>query len=354
MTLRLDENLLARNKEAEICSLYVAPEDISRNLSENADQYKQVAQWMADYKPDQIILAGSGASYCSMYTGYYYMKTCSRFPVRHYFGPELKNEDNTAITSDRPLAIVASYSGKTADTLETCSFLKRKNIPRVAISKAADSPLSLNCDKAIAYNSKCLYTSAMASVLMLLAEFNELVGETQAASEMKTAMATLPDQMASVLDKSDRFAREAVKSHVDMNMCYCLGDGATWALAYQYGYTHIMEYVKENAGCLRSSEWRHGPLEVLYKKPSILMFIGNDGTRQYAMETKEYCEQNGAKLVVFDSKDYFDTHPALSPFALHAVDQLFLLYLTTVKGLDSDEGYLQMHRKPYKSGETYF
>lgn len=354
MELQLDEKLLAKNKKAEICSLYIAPNDIKRNLLENAGQYKKIAQWMADYKPEQIILAGSGASYCSMYTGAYYMKTCSRFPVRHYFGPELKNENNSVINGVKTLAILASYSGKTADTLETCEFLKGKNIPRIAISRSADSPLSVNCDKALSYNSKCLYTSAMTNVLMLLAEFNDLVGEPQAASEMKTALAKLPGQMASVLEKSDKFAKAAVKAHVNMNMCYCLGDGATWALAYQYGYTHIMEFVKENAGCLRSSEWRHGPLEVLHKKPSILIFIGNDGTRNYALETKAYCEGNGANLVGFDSKDYFDTHPALSPFALHAADQFFLLYLTTAKGLDSDKGYLQMHIKPYKKGETYF
>ncbi len=122
-------------------------------------------------------------------------------------------------------------------------------------------------------------------------------------------------------------AAEALERLKDDAFFYVLGDGAVWGLAYQYGYTNLMEYAKIHAACLRSSEWRHGPLEVLPSSPAMVQFVGTDSSREYSLATQAYCRSRGARLAVFDSRDYFDTHPVLAPFALHTVSQLFLIYV---------------------------
>ncbi|MCX7023026.1 MAG: hypothetical protein NT080_00210 [Spirochaetes bacterium] len=193
----------------------------------------------------------------------------------------------------------------------------------------------------------------MANSLMLMAELQKCYGETKEAASLIDALARIPGQMRSIVTKSEKAAMEALERVVDKDFFYVLGDGALWGLAYQYGYTNLMEYSRVHASCLRSSEWRHGPLEILFRKPAMIMFIADDRSRRYALETKAYCERNGAIVTTFDVRDYFETHPVLAPFAVHAVSQLFLLYQSTQRNIDMDE-YLEMHIKPYKAGEAYF
>jgi fructoselysine-6-P-deglycase FrlB-like protein len=193
----------------------------------------------------------------------------------------------------------------------------------------------------------------MANLLWLLAEYAGLKGEKAEASRMQEELRRLPDRFRGALARSEQVAAEAVERLKDEEFFYVLGDGAVWGLAYQFGYTNLMEYAKIDAACLRGCEWRHGPLEALPRSPAMIQFVGSDPSRQYSLATQAYCRARGARLAVFDSRDYFDCHPVLAPFALHTVSQLFLIYYCTLHGRDMD-AYGEMHVRPYIPGETYF
>jgi fructoselysine-6-phosphate deglycase len=351
--LKLDEKLLAANKDTEILSAYIAGDRIEASLKENSGVLRELAGVMRKYKPDQIVFVGSGASYCTLYTGYYFLRTCSAVRALHFFGPELIADNPPALRDGRTLAIVSSYSGRTADTVAASNYLKQLKIPRIALSKDENGPLAGDCEHVLAYRDKCLYTSAMANLLSLLRAYLSLRGEEGSARELGAALDRIPDQMRAAIPQAERAAMEALERVKDDEFFYVLGDGALWALAYQFGYTNLMEYSRVHAACLRSCEWRHGPLEVLVRKPAMIHLLGSDPSRTYALATRDYCARNGGRVVVFDSEDYFPTHPALAPFALHPVTQAFILYQSTHRGINMDD-YLQMHVKPYKTGETYF
>jgi len=351
--LHFDPKLLAANKETEICSIYVAADSIERSLAENASRIKELARAIHAAGPQRILLLGSGASYCTLYTGYYFLRTCSGLPAVHAFGPELVSDDPPTLKAGRSFAILSSYSGKTADTLEASRYLGRLGIPRLALSREEDGPLARSCEYVLPYRDKCLYTTAMANLLLLLVELVSLRGEGGPAAELSGALAKVPGQMRGALEKSDEWARGALERVKDDDFFYVLGDGALWALAYQFGYTNLMEYSRVHAACLRSCEWRHGPLEVLFRKPAMILFLGGDSSREYGLATRRYCEANGARVISLDAKEYFQTHPVLAPFAVHLASQFFFLYQSTLRGINMDD-YLEMHVKPYREGETYF
>lgn len=355
--LKLDEQLLNKNKKSEIFSADVAPDALASSVERNRDLAKELAREIYEYDPEEVLLVGSGASNCTLYTAYYYMKARSKLDVRLMFGPSLEFEDDAGLKDrmdrGRVYAILASYSGSTADTVSASRHLKENGVPRLAITRDRSNTLADSCDRVLAYEDKCLYTSAMANTLSVLVELLELRGESEPARDLRDALHALPEQMKKALEPSDMSAQRAVEQVHDHDMFYVLGDGALWGLVYQYGYTNLMEYTRVHAGCVRSCEWRHGPLEILHRAPAIVNFVGSDRTRDYALTTQKYCEENKASVVAFDSTDYFSTLPELTPFAVHAVSQLFLLYLTTYRGIDMDD-YLEMHVKPYISGETYF
>jgi fructoselysine-6-P-deglycase FrlB-like protein len=351
--MKLDEKLLAVNKDTEILSAYIAADRIEATLKENAGTISELARMMQDRKPEQIVFVGSGASYCTLYTGYYYLRTASTVQVQHFFGPELIADNPPAFRRNKIVAVLASYSGKTADTLAASAFLKDRGVVRIALSKDDDGPLAGDCEYVLPYRDKCLYTSAMANLLAMLAGYLRLRGEREPAGEMEEALQRIPDQMRGSMEKAERQALKDLERVADEDFFYVLGDGALWALAYQFGYTNLMEYSRVHAACLRSCEWRHGPLEVQFREPAMIHFMGNDASREYALATRDYCAANGGKLVLFDVKDYFSTHPVLAPFVLHPVSQMFILYQSTSRGINMDD-YLQMHVKPYRPGETYF
>ncbi len=355
--ITMDQKLLETNRKTEILSAYIAADSMESSLGRNGKRIRELAKTIHDYRPDELLFVGSGASYCTLYTGYYFMKTNSTLPVKHDFGPVVEFDAEKPLLEKmrrkKVFAIIASYSGRTADTVRISEQLGKNQVPRLALSRGESGPLASTCEYVLPYDDQCLYTSAMANLLMLLSELLALRGETVPAGELRDALQKLPDQMRSIIRPSEAFAMKALERVKDENMFYVLGDGALWALAYQYGYTNLMEYSRVHAACLRSCEWRHGPLEILFRKPAMIHFIGNDPTRNYALATKDYCEKNGAKVIAFDVKDYFETLPSLAPFVLHAVSQLFLLYQSTERGINMDD-YLEMHVKPYIEGETYF
>ncbi len=351
--MNLDNTLLSKNKNSEILSAYIASDRIRSNIIENRNRAKELAQKINQADPEIILLIGSGASYCTLYTGYQFLKTSTDIQVIHNFGPEFCSSNPELLKEKKVFAILSSYSGKTKDTLEACNILNRMGIPKIALSSSSDSELSKKCDFSIAYNDTCLYTSAMTNLLMLLAEYAIIKGFKEKAESLLSSLKKLPDQIAGIISMSEKKAAEMLEGVKDEEFFYVMGDGSLWALAYQYGYTNLMEYSRIHSACLRGCEWRHGPLEILFRKPAIIFFIGNDDSRKYTIAARDYCIRNGGRVVSFDVKDYFETDPVLAPFVLHTISQLFLLYQSTYKGIDMDE-YLEMHIKPFTENETYF
>ena len=351
--MNFNQELLKKNKNAEICSVYMAADDIRKNLQDNKNHCRSIALKIFEYKPERLLFIGSGASYCTLYTPWYFMNTTSDIPSILMRGPELIAAGTEFVKGKRTYAILSSYSGKTADTVEAAGYLKNLGVPLVALSKSDQNPLVKICEDVISYNSKCLYTSAMANMLMVMAELQILYGEKQLANHLMTALEKLPDQMTGIIKKSEQIALETLELLKDDEFIYVLGDGPLWGLTYQYGYTNLMEYSRIHAACLPAAEWRHGPLEIMFRNPAMIILMGNDCGRKYVEATASYCKKRGARVAIFDVKDYLDTHPVLAPFVLHAVAQLFILYYTTYKNIDLDE-YLEMHIHPYVEDENYF
>ncbi len=351
--LNLDPVLFKKNQQTEISSYLIAADEIQKSLDRNRQELSRLARFVQEQKPDRILLIGSGASWVTLYTGSYFLQTCTSIPVAHRFGPEFLSDEPRARAGGKTVAILASYSGNTADTVNAARACRERGIPTIAICRTRRGKLMEQADQLITYESVCLYTSAMANLLWLLAEYAALKGEAGEASRMQEELRKLPDKLRGALKRSEEVAGEAIERLKDEEFFYVLGDGAVWGLAYQFGYTNLMEYAKIDAACLRGCEWRHGPLEVLPRSPAMIQFLGTDPSRPFALAAQNYCRSRGARLAVFDSQDYFPCHPVLAPFALHTVSQLFLIYYCTLHGRDMD-AYGEMHIRPFIPGETYF
>lgn len=350
----MTSELLEKNRKAEIFSVPYAADEVEHLMDEKQEQIRGIAKEIHSRAPKRLILVGSGASWCTLYTGQYLMDCYSTLPCEIYCGPEF-DDRQPAFLNEKAFAILASYSGKTADTLRALEILKQNNVSTLGISRDKRGPLSQRVDMLLTYESGALYTSPMAEVVMLLVELMRLRGESLPECEKLTrALRQLPSNMRLVLAKSEEMAIRETERFKEDPLLYMIAGGALTALGYQYAYTTIMEYLRTDAIYLHPGEFRHGPLEIIGDgQPAMIHLIGYGTCRDYSLMTYEFCNKHGARTLSLDAADYFQTHPVLSPFVLFPVLQYLLLYMAQAKNIDLDE-YLHMHVVSYTEGETYF
>ena len=119
--------LLEKNKQSEICSIYSAADGIKRSLEKNKDLIKKLAIEMYKYNPEQILFVGSGASYCTLYTGYYFLRTNSSICTVHSFGPEIISDNPLFFSVSNQSAKISGFS-IVADNIINCTCGGRSKI----------------------------------------------------------------------------------------------------------------------------------------------------------------------------------------------------------------------------------
>ncbi len=351
----MTEAIATKNLEAEIISAGMAADAMKQFLDASWDEIREVAEFIVAKNPKRLVISASGASWSSLYTGHYIMDCFSSVPSVHYFGPEMEERDPVWLGDDC-VGILASYSGKTTDTVHACEYLKEKGIATVSLCRDKDGPLGAMTDRTIAYDSKCLYTSPAAGVALLMSFVLQLRNESEAeALRIQDDLRSLPERLQASLADSEELGKQIAETIIQEPIVYFVAGGPLHALGYQVAYTWVMEYLHRDAAYIHQGEFRHGPLEVLQPgHPCTIHLLGNDSGRAYAEVTRNYCSNEGAKAFSIDSEDFCKgLHPALNPLAVFATLNYMLLHGANALGVDLDE-YLQMHVKPYFPGETYF
>lgn len=339
--------LYEKNINAEIISCPVLVEGLKRIIETKLDQIENVASKIYKSNPERLVFAGSGNSWSAMYSAKYLMDKFSNLPCELFYGPELITRDPNYI-NDKIYAIVASYSGTTEDTLNAVKYLKDKSSKTVSITKTNDSPISLESDINIYYESKSLYISAIFVIYILISHILNFRGEFDNFNNFFNELMELPQKLKKVVDESKDKAKKLAEDLSDSKLIYICADGPLYALGYQTALTTIAEYLRMDASIVQGCEWRHGPLEIVGKgKPIVGFLLGSDNSRIYTEKTMNFCKRYGARTFNFDMKEYaFDANPLLSPFFVYPMINWFILYMSVIKNIDLDE-YLYMHVVDY-------
>jgi fructoselysine-6-P-deglycase FrlB-like protein len=339
--------LYEKNINAEIISCPVLVEGLKRIIETKLDQIENVASKIYKSNPERLVFAGSGNSWSAMYSAKYLMDKFSNLPCELFYGPELITRDPNYI-NDKIYAIVASYTGKTEDTLNAVKYLKDKSSKTVSITKTNDSPISLESDINIYYESKSLYISAIFVIYILISHILNFRGEFDNFNNFFNELMELPQKLKKVVDESKDKAKKLAEDLADSKLIYICADGLLYALGYQTALTTITEYLRMDASIVQGCEWRHGPLEIVGKgKPIVGFLLGSDNSRIYTEKTMNFCKRYGARTFNFDMKEYaFDANPLLSPFFVYPMINWFILYMSVIKNIDLDE-YLYMHVVDY-------
>jgi fructoselysine 6-phosphate deglycase len=343
----MNEKLLEKNYHAEIISNPILIEGLNKIIDNKLDQIEKVAKTIYNMNPERLIFAGSGNSWSSMYSAKYLTDRYSMLSCELFYGPELMTR-NPKYIQNNVIGILASYTGKTEDTLDAVKYLNGNGVKTISITKSSDSPIALESDINISYDSKSLYISAIFVINILISHLLKNRNEMEDFGSFYNDLIELPKKLELFIDSTEEWAKNLAYALADTDFIYLCADGPLYALGYQSSMTTITEYLRMDAAIVQGCEWRHGPLEIVGDgKPTVGFLLGNDESRIYTERTMNFCKKYGARTFSFDIKDYnLKINSILSPFYVYIMINWFILYMSVIRGIDLDE-YLYMHVVDY-------
>jgi fructoselysine 6-phosphate deglycase len=346
--------LTKKNLQAEIFSAPVVAGELDRMWHEKRAALQEVAREIHARKPRNLIFFGSGGSAAALYSGYWAALHYVKLPVHYLLAPDIVAASPAILDRDC-VAIGASYSGKTVDTIQAKGVVLRQGAPLFAITRRADAELARQATWSITYESIALYSSPAYLTMMLAVELARLRGEASAElDQFEEALQGLPALLRRIDEPSRELARDLAEA-LEGGKLDVLAAGAAYALGHMMAYDMFGEFLKDHCAFIHAGEFRHGPLEtVRHGEPTMLFLMGNDPSRRFSQAGISFGKANGARVVVFDAAELDRTaHPMLDALVLY-ISQLWLLYYrATMRGIDL-ENYKYMHIVPFAAGDTYF
>ena len=327
--------------------LFSAPHleaDLTRFMGDGAAQMRELAARCRAAGTQQLYFVGSGGSWASMWSG---KLMCDRFvpvPADVSLSYDLIWRAPRRLGPDA-VVFVASYSGQTEDTLEALRFARERGARTVALVGKPDTLIAAEADEALVYSSPGLYSLPLAAVTTFVCEWGRLEGDPAAAGVLD-ALAGIPAQVGEAFVSTRARGRELALELASSELIYCLAAGPLYGLAYKFGLTVFMENMRVHSSVIDSTEFRHGPAEMLDRhSPDMIFLLGRDASRTVTERSARVAAEHGARVRVFDAHDHPDVHPLLQPFVLKVALQWFIVYSTLARGIsDLDDRALMGHQ----------
>jgi fructoselysine 6-phosphate deglycase len=243
------------------------------------------------------------------------------------------------------LAVFASYSGETEDTVAALRHARACGARTVAIVGKPESTMAREADVVIPYGSGAIYEVPIIALVLIAAGMAEGSAAAEGVASLVSELDRLPAVLRRTLDieatKAESRARELLR---DQHL-YVLGCGPLSPLAYKLAMSVVMENMRIGATYSDASEWRHGPAEALERlRGTFVVLLGTDASRDVTLRTIEFLRANESRVMVYDAAEFGKLHPLLTPIVMNSHTQWLIVYSAILRGVtDLDERVFMGH-----------
>ncbi len=230
-----------------------------------------------------VKLVACGTSYHAALVGKYILEEIARIPASAELASEYRYSQGPA---ERPLVVLLSQSGETADTLGAAREARRRGCKTLAITNVLGSSLTRESDVT-------LYTRAgieigVAATKTFIAQLVVLylialrLGQDRGAlgsnelDALKDHLRSLPRTVQYVLNKTDEIRALAEKYGNVRDMFY-IGRHANYPVALE-GALKLKEISYVHAEAYAAGELKHGPLALLTPETPVIAVAVQDPT----------------------------------------------------------------------------
>jgi len=302
-----------------------------------------------------VKLLACGTSYHAAMIGKYVLEEIARVPT----SAELASEYRYAhAPAERPLVILLSQSGETADTLGAAREAKRRGCRTLAICNVVGSTLTREADRTIYTRAgpeigvaatKTFLTQVVALYLIALRlGLDRGTLGYEEADRLKDELRSLPRAVQAVLGQS-KFLEALAEKYGDAKDMFYIGRHVNYPVAME-GALKIKEISYVHAEAYAAGELKHGPLALLTPSTPVVAIAVRDHTYEKMRSNIGEVSARGAPVlaiategdrelpkIVDDVVFVPDMSGPFNPVAVTVALQLFAYHVAKKRGCPIDK-----------------
>ena len=304
---------------------------------------------------EAITIVACGTSYHAGLLGRYMLEQLTSLPVTVQMASEYKYGHPTI---GKPLVVLISQSGETADTREAAKVAQRRGCKTLAICNVVGSSLTRICDATMLTHAgpeigvaatKTFLTQVLACYLLAIhiATVKDTLTPSR-ARELERDLRSLPRMVQTVLDNHEKI-RAVASGLVDRDHLFFIGRGLNYPTALE-GALKMKEISYIHAEGYPAGELKHGPLALLGPEAPTIALAMPDHTYAKLLSNIGEVSARGSPVIAIavrgdrevaklaDQVLYIPPcDPMLTPFPATVVLQLLSYYVADARGCEIDK-----------------
>jgi len=273
---------------------------VARELSHVLNGNREVESLVEKMKSARnLYFIGCGTSYHAASVGAVYFAQLAGRAAIPVLAPQFIAQYAPAVTHD-DVGIFVSQSGETKDVLNALEVAEARgmacfglaNVVGSTLTKATSFSLPLCCGYEISVPATKTFTNQVVTFLYLAYKL---------AGKDVRELDSIPELMDKTLEMVEPQVKEIAKEINEWNDLYCLGYGATYAIALE-GALKLKEITYAHCEGMLSTEFKHGPLSAVSKGFPIIFVAGPTDTNLIISGINEV-NVRGARTIVIAEDD---------------------------------------------------
>jgi glucosamine--fructose-6-phosphate aminotransferase (isomerizing) len=315
-----------------------------------------------NWKIGSISVVACGTSFHAGLVGKYVIEQLTAIPVSVSYSSEFRYaapvQGVGGLLSSRPLVVLISQSGETADTLaaaraarqQGCHTIAICNIPGSRITREVDGVIITKAGQEIGVAATKTFMTQMQALYALGVHlgFNSGSIDYPQLKLWESEIRKIPSKITQVLNNSESIKKLA-SQFINSKSVFFVGRNINYPLALE-GALKLKEISYIHAEGFPAGELKHGPLALLSEDTPVVAIAVQDHTYSKLISNIEEMSarkapvitvvQKGDELAKKVSDFYFELpeiDPVLSPFPIAAFMQLLSYYVAHELGTEIDK-----------------
>jgi len=302
-----------------------------------------------------IKLVACGTSYHAALVGKYILEEVARIPTTAELASEYRY---SKAPSDRPLVILLSQSGETADTLGACREANRRGCKTFAITNIIGSSLSREAQRTmltragieIGVAATKTFVSQLAALYLLAIRIGlerASLG-VEEANRLKEELRRLPRAVQAVLNQGP-YIEGLAQEYSKARDVFFIGRHVGYPIAME-GALKLKEISYIHAEAYAAGEMKHGPLALVGAETPVVAIVTKDHTYEKMLSNVREVDARGAPVLaigtegdkdlgkVVDNVIYVpEVPPLFAPVPVVVALQLFAYHVARIRGCAIDK-----------------
>ncbi|HEY0276414.1 MAG TPA: SIS domain-containing protein [Paenirhodobacter sp.] len=208
--------------------------------------------------------------------------------------------------TDKSIVVMPSLSGTTKESVAMLAKLKEIGAKVITLVGHAETPLGQGGDPALVNfaeddtSSESFYIQSLLVALSVMKARGEIANYDALVAEMATIPRAMADAKAAFEPKAGDFAK--IIAGADYHMF--TGAGNMWPETLYYATCILEEMQWIRTRPVHASDFFHGPLELIEKGVSLILFRGEDGCDAVAERVATFAPQYTDRFTIISTADY--------------------------------------------------